>query len=421
YYFTIHDLRKAVIAFDMDSEINETDWKDKIIGGRKVFKSEVERARRFVSLLRDLFGNLMHTTQKSIAPDVQLAALALENAKAEEEETVRSMMNEVITFTDDNAHTGAVNTGENDPSNDVSNGTSNDNFLNSSETKMEFSESSTSEMMDTDINAGLPAFGESRPSYERYSAAHMMKKTAALRTSYGTDYTASNTFTSRNDYNGKGKNKESHDGPDLEGTFMTSAEPIREEKPRTASSMLFGRQQDVAECMDNVMFQLEAAITPTILPSGEYINVVKNLFYGKTQQILRYKDKTTGNMVQAMKEEPFNQLFVVVTEGRDLYGGLDGYFDVSMVDYKGSQAEREVTISELPPILQIQLQRVQFDRSTANSYKSNAYMRFDKIVYLDRYLYSNREILQDRRRLAASWRQQLELLTEKVKELTERK
>jgi len=56
-----------------------------------------------------------------------------------------------------------------------------------------------------------------------------------------------------------------------------------------------------------------------------------SLFYGKTQQILRYKDKTTGNMVQAMKEEPFNQLFVVVTEGRDLYGGLDGYFDVSMV------------------------------------------------------------------------------------------
>jgi len=173
--------------------------------------------------------------------------LALENAKAEEEETVRSMMNEIITFTDDNANTGAANTNENDPPNDVtndmSNDVSNDNPLNSSETKMDFSESSTSEMMDTDINAGLPAF-------ERYSATNMMRKAAAIKTTnYGTSYTGSNDFTNHNNYNGKGKNKESHDsqyGPDLEGTFMASAEPIREEKPRTASSMLFGRQQDVA-------------------------------------------------------------------------------------------------------------------------------------------------------------------------------
>ena len=157
------------------------------------------------------------------------------------------MMNEIITFTDDNANTGAANTNENDPPNDVtndmSNDVSNDNPLNSSETKMDFSESSTSEMMDTDINAGLPAF-------ERYSATNMMRKAAAIKTTnYGTSYTGSNDFTNHNNYNGKGKNKESHDsqyGPDLEGTFMASAEPIREEKPRTASSMLFGRQQDVA-------------------------------------------------------------------------------------------------------------------------------------------------------------------------------
>jgi hypothetical protein len=46
YYFTIRDLRNAVMAFDTEGEINDTDWANKIIGGRKVLQSEVERARQ---------------------------------------------------------------------------------------------------------------------------------------------------------------------------------------------------------------------------------------------------------------------------------------------------------------------------------------------------------------------------------------
>src|SRR6266498_4943651 len=39
-----------------------------------------------VALLRGLFVNLMHTQHKSISPDIDLAYLALVNAKSEEEE-----------------------------------------------------------------------------------------------------------------------------------------------------------------------------------------------------------------------------------------------------------------------------------------------------------------------------------------------
>lgn len=50
--------------------------------------------------------------------------------------------------------------------------------------------------------------------------------------------------------------------------------PRREEPPQ--GDMMFGRQQDVTECIGNVMFQLEAAIKPeNIDENGEQIDIVK--------------------------------------------------------------------------------------------------------------------------------------------------
>jgi ubiquitin carboxyl-terminal hydrolase 25 len=54
-----------------------------------------------------------------------------------------------------------------------------------------------------------------------------------------------------------------------------------------ANSMLFGRQQDVTECIENVMFQLEAAMkSDRTGENGEQLDLVKDLFYGKTKQYL---------------------------------------------------------------------------------------------------------------------------------------
>lgn len=52
-------------------------------------------------------------------------------------------------------------------------------------------------------------------------------------------------------------------------------------------AMLFGRQQDVTECIENVMFQLEAAMkSDRTGDNGEQLDVVKDLFYGTTKQYL---------------------------------------------------------------------------------------------------------------------------------------
>jgi hypothetical protein len=56
------------------------------------------------------------------------------------------------------------------------------------------------------------------------------------------------------------------------------------------------------------------------------------------------------------KEDLFSHLPVNVAEdGVDLYDGLSRYFD-DVVEFEGKKARMEVSLVELPPLLQIQLQ-----------------------------------------------------------------
>lgn len=58
----------------------------------------------------------------------------------------------------------------------------------------------------------------------------------------------------------------------------------------------------------------------------------------------------------SVKEDIFAQLLVNVSdESSDLYDGL-GHFLDDTVEFEGRQAEMEIDILDLPPILQIQLQ-----------------------------------------------------------------
>ena len=56
------------------------------------------------------------------------------------------------------------------------------------------------------------------------------------------------------------------------------------------------------------------------------------------------------------KEDLFSHLHVNVSEeGYDLYDGLSRYFD-DVVDFEGIKRHMEVSLVDLPPLLQIQLQ-----------------------------------------------------------------
>jgi ubiquitin carboxyl-terminal hydrolase 25 len=81
------------------------------------------------------------------------------------------------------------------------------------------------------------------------------------------------------------------------------------------------------------------------------------LFYGKLKQRLTAVDDARASRSSVHeKEDLFSHLPVNVSqEGYDIYDGLGGYFD-DVVDLGGKKMRMEVTLMDLPPVLQIQLQ-----------------------------------------------------------------
>ncbi|CAG8537911.1 6721_t:CDS:10, partial [Acaulospora colombiana] len=349
YYFTIRNLREAVLHSDSVSADLLDLWGETVtIGGRKVSKIEVERARKFVTLLRNLFEDLIQSSHTSITPNSDLAYLALVNAKNDEEHpkesSSRSPMDTTVNSVDmqiDDSSPGPSSTRATDPL-------------------------STTDLID--LNNGMDE-----------SETVIISGTALPTASTELFFQTADTFMNDDNNFYKGKERENnHLDEQMYGDN-------KEDKLKKVSGMLFGKQQDVTECMDNVMFQLEAALKSTVDVNEQ--NIVRSLFYGNSKQILRYKDPNTGSTVEN-------------------------------VDFNGTQAEREITLVTSPPILQIQVQRVQFDRSTSNIYKSNAYLRFEETIYLDRYLDANREQLRSRIAEAHSFKQEIYSLQEELKALS---
>jgi hypothetical protein len=213
---------------------------------------------------------------------------------------------------------------------------------------------------------------------------------------------------------------------DDDKTTITEPPPPLQQQPSlpkrtTGVNMMLGRQQDVTECMDNVMYLVEAALKPQETENMEQTrDMIRDLFYGKARQILSYKDSETTKDIEKVMEEDFSHVIVDAADGKNLYDGLDEYFFADKVEnfQGGQEATREVTVQSFPPVLQIQVQRVQFDRATAQVYKSNAFVQFDKTIYLDRYLDSNYKALAPRREKVAAWAKQLAQHRENIKQLS---
>ena len=167
-----------------------------------------------------------------------------------------------------------------------------------------------------------------------------------------------------------------------------------------------GAQQDVTEVINNVLFQSQCAIKPLGFESdGEQVDMIKDLFYGKTQSYILARGGVRS------KEERWCDIKVDVASGsRDIYSALDGAFDVQKINVENSVAEQFGSISRLPPVLQIQVQRVQFDPVTKRSFKSTQHLEVLQTIYLDRYMDTNQSDLINRRRQCWEWKSWLKQL-----------
>lgn len=136
-------------------------------------------------------------------------------------------------------------------------------------------------------------------------------------------------------------------------------------------------QQDVSECLDNMVFQIEAAQAC----EGAARSAVDRLFVGKATQRVR------GAAGATSKTEEFKSVPVTLLPGdSDVYDALDTYFGQETIAAPDGTVERSVALDEAPPLLQVHIQRVQYDRTAGRAVKDKGALALPDVVYADRYM-----------------------------------
>lgn len=137
-----------------------------------------------------------------------------------------------------------------------------------------------------------------------------------------------------------------------------------------------------------------------------------SLFYGQAKSYILSKEGARS------KEERWCDIKIdVATGSRDIYAAIDGAFDIQKVNVGDSVAEQFSAISRLPPVLQIQVQRVQFDPVKKRSFKSTHHLELMDTIYLDRYMDTQQPEIMDRRRQCWEWKDNLRKLEARRDEL----
>ena len=177
-----------------------------------------------------------------------------------------------------------------------------------------------------------------------------------------------------------------------------------EHKATLQEEVEIGAQQDVTEVIANVLFQLQCAIkAESVDESGEQIDQIKELFFAKQKS---YTTNQRGEI--RSKEEFVSDIKVDVASGpRDIYAALDGAFDVQEVEVGGSLEPQYATISKLPPVLQILVQRAQFDPEKRITFKSINHLNLRETIYMDRYMDSTDPDLKQRREACWAWKKEV--------------
>lgn len=183
--------------------------------------------------------------------------------------------------------------------------------------------------------------------------------------------------------------------------FARSEEEIRKER------LSFGAQQDVTEVIGNVLFRMSCAIKPVRIDSdnyGEQIDSIRDTFHGSNTHHI--------NKMGTYQKTPesWNNIIVYPAAhgSSNLYDALDVVYDEQMVSLGGSETNAFTTLSRLPPVLHIQIQRTSFDKALQQASKNKNPVTFDETIYMDRYLEDEKALI--RRKEELKWKSRIRLL-----------
>ena len=107
----------------------------------------------------------------------------------------------------------------------------------------------------------------------------------------------------------------------------------------------------------------------------------------------------------------------VATGPRDIYAALDGAYDVQDVEVGGGVEPQYTSISVLPPVLQIHVQRSLYDRERKAAFKSINHLKLEETIFMDRYMDSTDPGLLERRQQCWQWKKEIEVLEKRRDQL----
>ncbi|KAL2829018.1 hypothetical protein BDW59DRAFT_142729 [Aspergillus cavernicola] len=402
FYFSIRPYRRMVMDFEkFKMEMDDESCGKKQVGSRKVSKKEIERSQRFLRELRILFSDMTTSPNSFVTPGQELARLTLISPSNEAAIRRRSTISA--------SRPGGLG----------------------------------------DLN-GMPVLGPLGPPQtitEEDSKDQAPTEPEKIKRSSDDDSEATLVFEGvKNDVAPVQSDDKENEPPQGDSvmadvhdeftpdtvessgiqTVVTQASPFNEPPPvpprpipqvdpqrQLIDEVEIGAQQDVTEVINNVLFQSQCAIRPlSLAQDGEQLDQVKDLFYGRA---ISYILSDKG---QRSKEEWWCDIKIDVATGpRDIYAAIDGAFDIQKVNVENSIAEQYATISKLPPILQVQVQRAQFDAVKKRSFKSTHHLDLKETIYLDRYMDTKQPEILSRRKQCWEWKDSLRGLEARRAEL----
>ncbi|BGP21214.1 ubiquitin-specific protease ubp2 [Rhodotorula toruloides] len=441
YFFTVRELRETILAFD-DSP-TPVDGRQIRVGGRLVTPAEVKRSKRFVKLLQNLYQQLIHAPVPAVTPETELAYLALVPSKEEADAATTAssapiadqgeLTDEPVAMaTEDEGQVSANENSDRSPSS-VLGKRKNGNDSVAEDTQMHplsptlaatSRRTSILTISDEAVDAQMVESSQQQTLAADDEDGHRIKRGKSVdRTPAGEDELVTA------DAPPPLPPRPALPAPPTEG--KTGKEKEKELERQFSTYMAFGRQNDVTECMDNVMFQVEAALLANAAngQAHDAANLLRRTFYGMMRQQLVFDDPSSVPDPVRTQEEPFSCLLLDVPPTsssspaltRDIYDGLDAVFAPSPIELESHPAQRRVAlVAPPPPVLQIQLQRVQYDRVKQTAFKSNAHLRFFEEIEVGRYceVEEGDEEGEERRRITEEIRSELEELRERLTELT---
>ncbi|XP_032565398.1 ubiquitin carboxyl-terminal hydrolase 28 isoform X5 [Chiroxiphia lanceolata] len=179
-------------------------------------------------------------------------------------------------------------------------------------------------------------------------------------------------------------------------------------------------QQDVSEFTHKLLDWLEDAFQLTVNvtnPGDKSKNPMVQLFYGT----FLTEGVHEGNTFS--KIETFGQYPLQVNGYRNLSECLEG----AMVEGEMDEATASESVkygqerwfTKLPPVLTFELSRFEFNQSLGQPEKIHTKLEFPQTIYMDRYLYCNKELIQIKREEMKRLKEKMVILQQKLERYME--